>query len=74
MPPVNTPCQYILATFCHFLSTDRSAVRLPVLLALGGALLVAGGVALISVPVAVIVAGVESLAAAYTVAYVRVRS
>ena len=63
-----------MTTLFPMLPSDRSAVRLPVLLALGGALLVAGGVALISVPVALIVAGAESLAAAYTVAYVRVRS
>ena len=52
----------------------RSAVRLPVLLAIGGALLICGGVALLSVPVALVVAGVESIVAAYSVAYVNVRS
>jgi hypothetical protein len=49
-------------------------VRLPVLLAIGGAFLICGGVALVSVPVAVVVAGVESLVAAYALAYVNVRS
>lgn len=56
------------------LPSDRSAVRLPVLLAIGGAFLICGGVALVSVPVAVVVAGVESLVAAYAMAYVNVRS
>ena len=56
------------------LPSDRSAVRLPVSLAVGGALLVFGGVALISIPLALIVAGVESILGAYTVAYVKVRA
>ena len=49
-------------------------MRLPVLLAIGGAFLICGGVALVSVPVAVVVAGVQSLLAAYVLAYANVRS
>ena len=49
-------------------------MRLPVLLAVGGALLVFGGVALISVPVAMVVGGVESILAAYALAYAKVRA
>ena len=74
VPPVNTAVNTLRPLSLTFFPTDRSAVRLPVLLASGGALLICGGVALVSVPVAVVVAGVESLVAAYTVAYVTVRS
>lgn len=49
-------------------------MRLPVSLAVGGALLVFGGVALISVPLALVVAGAESIIGAYTVAYAKVRA
>ena len=48
-------------------------MRLPVLLAVCGAFLLAGGVALISVPVSLMVAGVEAMAAAYAIAYVKAR-
>jgi hypothetical protein len=56
------------------LASVRSAVRLPVSLAVAGALLICGGVFLISIPAALVVAGVESVVAAYGVAYVRARS
>lgn len=49
-------------------------MRLPVSLAVAGALLICGGVALLSVPVALVVAGVEAIAAAYGVAYVKARA
>ena len=55
------------------LASVRSAVRLPVSLAVAGALLICGGVALLSVPVALVVAGVESIVAAYGIAYANVR-
>lgn len=47
--------------------------RLPLILAVLGAILVAGGVAMVAVPVAVVVAGLELIAGAYVARYVQVR-
>lgn len=49
-------------------------MRLPVSLAVAGALLICGGVFLLSIPAALVVGGVEAVVAAYGVAYVRARA
>jgi hypothetical protein len=49
------------------------AVRLPIVLAILGALIVAAGTAAVYVPAGIILAGLEFLGAAYLIAYLEAR-